>query len=315
LAVLGAPDSGTLDLGWNQASSIVSSSVNTNDKITGVEFNLIAQDIDTCLQHINNTRYQPTSRVPNSSHYLVTQADYTELATKADIVYNNRTTASSSKLTTYNWTAHDTLSFSSVFGYHIWVDFGSNARFREFWNGGGYINLSFSFTPSSSTPVNQAVYDLTSNMGVFTLSRTSFIQQFASGGYNGTVLIPGGVYGGNLPQDPDPINNPGVQNMILINERDTHYSNSYFNLYIGLDNTNLFSAQAITVIGSFVNNYTGQGGYTTNPSGTFGEYINVVLPFSMSPPVFNHSYNYIDGTYGYANGNIQPFSSMRGGQE
>jgi hypothetical protein len=152
-------------------------------------------------------------------------------------------------------------------------------------------------------------------MGTFTLSRSAFTQNNATGGYNGTVNISGGAYGGNLPQDPDPIANPSVQNMILIKEQDSNYTNSYFNMFIGLDNTDLFNAQAITVIGSFVNDYTGQGGFTTGPSGTFGESITVSLPFNMSAPVFNHSYNYIDGTYSYANGNIAPFSSMRGGRQ
>ena len=315
-AVLGTPDGQTVDLGWNQSGSITSSQVSTNAKITGIEFDQIAKDVDTCYQQIANTRYQPTSRVPTSSNYLVTQSDYTGLSAAVDYCYSNRTTASSSKLTSYNWSAHDgPFSFNSVFGYHIWVDFGSNTRFREFWNGGGYINLSFDFVPSDNSPVNQSVYDLTTNMGGFRLSRTSFQQLNATGGYTGTVNIPGGVYGGNLPQDPDPINNPGVQNMILISEKEAHYTDSYFNLFIGLDSTNLFNATSITIIGSYVNSYTGQGGFTTGPSGRFGEYINVVLPFNMSAPVFNHSYNYIDGTYGYANGNIAPFSLMRGGQK
>ena len=310
-AVLGAPDSGTVDLGWNQASSIISSSVNANDSITGIEFDHIARDVDTCYQHINNTRYQPTSRVPTGTHYLVTQNDYTGLSTAVDYCYSNRTTVSPTKLTQYSWTAHTNLSFNTIFGYHHWINFGSNRAFREFWNGGGYINLSFSFSASSGSPVNQAVTDLVSNMGTFTLSRSSFTQNNATGGYNGSVNISGGAYGGNLPQDPNPIANPGVQNMILIREQEGNYTNSYFNLFIGLDDTNLFNTTSITVIGSYVNNYTGQGGFTTGPSGTFGESVTVALPFNMSAPVFNNAYNYIDGTYsyqpGYPNQPVAPF--------
>jgi len=299
-AVLGTPNDSTVDLGWNQNSSIVSSIVNTNDKITGIEYDQIAQDVDKCYQQIANTRYQPTSRVPVTQKYLVTQSDYNGLSAAVDYTYANRNTASSSRLTQSSWTAHGgNISFSQAHGFRYQVDFPSNAAFRSFWNAGGYITWNFSFVPSIQNPISQGWADLTGGMGSFRLTRNSFTQFNQGGAYPAIIGQVGGVYGGNMLVNPDPLTQV-ITPTAKVFEADANYTSSYFVMFLGLDNANLFQATSIIVVAAIQNMYVGAGGSSTVSSGNPGLNQVVTYPFNIQPTGQTHVYNYIDGTVYYA---------------
>lgn len=299
-AVLRTPNGSTIDLGWNQNSSIVSSVVNTNDTITGIEYDKIAQDVDSCYQQITNTRYQPTSRVPVTTKYLVTQPDYNGLSAAVDYAYTNRTTVSSSKLTQSVWTAHGgNISFAQAHGFRYQVDFASNADFRSFWNAGGYLTWNFSFVPSVQNPISQGWADLLSSMGSFRLTRTSFTQSDQGGAYPASLNLTGGVYGGNMLINPDPITQV-ITPTAKVYEADAHYTSSYFAMWVGLDNANLFQATSIIVVAAIQNMYTGTGGASNVSSGNPGLAQTTTYPFNIQQTGQTHVYNYKDGTVYYA---------------
>jgi hypothetical protein len=297
-AVLRTPNDSTVDLGWNQ--SYTSVEVNTNDKITGIEYDQIAQDVDKCYQQIANTRYQPTSRVPVTQKYLVTQSDYNGLSAAVDYCYTNRTTVSSSRLTQSLWTAHGgNISFTQAHGFRYQVDFPSNASFRSFWNAGGYITWNFSFVPAVQNPISQGWSNLLGSMGSFRLTRNSFTQSGQGGAYPATIGQTGGVYGGNMLINPDPINQVIVPTA-RVYEADANYTSSYFAMWLGVDNANLFQATSIIVVAAIQNNYVGLGGASNVSSGNPGLGQTVTYPFNIQPTGQTHVYNYIDGTVYYA---------------
>jgi len=305
-AVLGTPDGSTVDLGWNQ--SYTSSIVNTNDTITGIEYDQIAQDVDKCYQQIANTRYQPTSRVPVTTKYLVTQSDYNGLSAAVDYTYTNRNTASSSRLTQSSWTAHGgNISFSQAHGFRYQVDFPSNAAFRSFWNAGGYITWNFSFVPSIQNPISQGWADLTGGMGSFRLTRNSFTQFNQGIAYTATIGQTGGVYGGNMLVNPDPLTQV-ITPTAKVFEADANYTSSYFVMFLGLDTADLLQAKSIIVVAAIQNMYVGAGGSSTVSTGNPGLNQVVTYPFNIQPTGQTHVYNYIDGTVYYAPGypGIQP---------
>jgi hypothetical protein len=298
-AVLTTPDASTVDLGWNQ--SYTSSPVNTNDKITGIEFDQIAQDVDKCYQQISNTRYQPYSRVPVSTKYLVTQSDYNVLSTGVDYCYTNRTTVSPVKLTQSTWTAHGgNLAFNLIHGFHYEVEFANNAAFRSFWNGGGYITWNFSFVPTIQDPISQGWADLCSSMGNFRLTKDAFSQFGQASAYPATIGFTGGVYGGNMLVNPDPIANPSVTKSAIVYEADANYTSSFFAMWVGIDNADLLQAKSIIVTTALVNQYTAQGGANSTSSGNPGLSQTLTYPFNNQPIGQTHVYNYTDGTIAYA---------------
>ena len=293
-AVLRTPNNSTIDLGWNQ--SYTSSIVNTNDKITGIEYDQIAQDVDKCYQQIANTRYQPTSRVPVTSKYLVTQSDYNGLSAAVDYTYTNRNTASSSRLTSSSWTAHGgNISFSQAHGFGYQVEFANNADFRSFWNAGGYITWNFSFVPTIQNPISQGWADLLSSLGSFRLTRNSFTQFNQGGAYPATIGQTGGVYGGNMLVNPDPINQV-ITPTAKVFEADANYTSSYFVMWVGLDNADLFQAKSIFVVSAIQNQYVGAGGSNIVSSGNLGLGQTLTYPFNIQPIGQTHVYNYLDGT-------------------
>jgi hypothetical protein len=298
-AVLGAPNSGTLDVGWNQ--SYTSSAVNTNDKITGIEYDQIAQDVDKCYQHIANTRYQPISRVPVTTKYLVTQSDYNGLSAAVDYTYTNRNTVAPTNLTLSTWSAHSgNITFDSGHGFRYQIDFANNASFRSFWNGGGYIAWNYSFVPSVQNPISQGWADLLSGQGAFKLTKDSFSQFGQSGSYPATLNLTGGVYGGNMLVNPDLIATPGTPFTARVYEADAHYTGSYFAMWLGLDTSDLFQAKSIIVISAILNQYTGTGGSSITSSGNAGLTQSLVYPFNIQPTGQTHAYNYIDGVQHYS---------------
>jgi acetyl esterase/lipase len=300
--VLGAPSGSTVDAGWGQQSSIVSSQISAYQEITGVEFNQIATDVDTCYQHINNTRYQPYSRSPTPPiYYLVTQADYTELSGKVDYVYSNRTTVSPTKLTNSSWTAQTgSVAFNQILGYAYQVEFANNAAFRSFWNAGGSINWKFAFGNTAGNPISQGWTDLLGNMGSFTLTKDAFYQSGQAISYPATIGFTGGVYGGNMLVAPNPIANPGITKSAIVYEADAHYTSSFFSMWVGLDNGDLFQAKSIYVIMALANQYSGTGGSNSTSSGNAMIRQILTYPFNNQPIGQTHAYNYIDGTTNYS---------------
>jgi len=298
--VLGAPDGSIVDLGWNQG--IISGIVNTNDTITGIEYDQIAQDVDVCYQHIANTRYQPPSRVPVTEKYHVTQSDYTGLSAAVDYCYANRTTVSPTKLTASSWTAHSgNITWTLIHGFGYQIDFADNAAFRSFWNAGGTISWNFGFVPTASppfAPINQNWVDLLSGIGTFTLSRNSFTQTGQVTGYNATIYsnVSSGVYGGNMLVNPDPISNPGTALSMKCFGGDPNYTSSYIEMWLGLDSSNLLAAKSIWVVSAVVTAHTGLGGsnnYTSDGNLSLSQ--TTRYPFNIQQVGQSHAYNYTDG--------------------
>ena len=136
-------------------------------------------------------------------------------------------------------------------------------------------------------------------MGSFRLTRNSFTQSGQGGAYPATIGQTGGVYGGNMLINPDPITQV-ITPTARVYEADANYTSSYFAMWLGVDNANLFQATSIIVVAAIQNNYVGLGGASNVSSGNPGLGQTVTYPFNIQPTGQTHVYNYIDGTVYYA---------------
>ena len=158
------------------------------------------------------------------STYLVTQADLTQITARSQTALNNRLTINNGSL---NYQAYNGLVGNSNWGSQsyctVTFDWGSNARFRGFWNGGGYIALSGSRTGGGGNPGQDNGWsNLLSNCGQIILTRTSLYQSGGGWGAYATLGLTGGMYGGGW--------STGLTQAYLNYDRDSGYTGNYFQI-------------------------------------------------------------------------------------
>jgi len=148
--------------------------------------------------------------------------------------------------------------------------------------------------PSIQNPISQGWADLTGSMGSFRLTRNSFTQFNQGIAYPATIGQTGGVYGGNMLVNPDPINQV-ITPTAKVFEADANYTSSYFVMFLGLDNADLLQAKSIVVVSAIQNMYVGAGGSNVVSSGNPGLAQTVTYPFNIQPIGQTRVYNYLDG--------------------
>jgi hypothetical protein len=95
--------------------------------------------------------------------------------------------------------------------------------------------------------------------------------------------------------NPDPINQV-ITPTAKVFEADANYTSSYFAMWLGVDNANLFQAKSIFVNIAIQNQYAGAGGSNIVSSGNLGLGQALTYPFNIQPIGQTHVYNYLDGT-------------------
>ena len=194
--VLGTPDASTLDLGYNIPGSITSVQVVNNAKIFGADWNTLRTDVNIAIKNQTGAN---TALVTKVNTDIIFSSDFTLLSGFIATANSNRGNVNDSELVLQNGpdgSFSGTWASSTVFEGRI--SFGSNARFRGFWNAGGKIVFNASRTLGSPTNHNTAWTNLLASLGSVVLRRTSMTQtgQTATGTYSNNGNL--GVYGSGI---------------------------------------------------------------------------------------------------------------------
>jgi hypothetical protein len=194
--VLGTPDATTLDLGYNIPGSITSAQVANNAKIFGADWNTLRTDVNIAIKNQTGAN---TALVTKGSSDIIFSSDFTLLSGFIATANTNRGNVSDGELVFQNGpdgSLGGTWGSSTVFEGRI--NFGSNARFRGFWNAGGKIVFNASRSGGSSTNHNTAWTNLLTSLGSVTLRRTTMFQSgnTAAGTFSNNGNL--GVYGSGI---------------------------------------------------------------------------------------------------------------------
>jgi hypothetical protein len=194
--VLGTPDATTLDLGYNIPGSITSAQVANNAKIFGADWNTLRTDVNIAIKNQTSAN---TALVAKVNTDIIFSSDFTLLSGFIATANTNRGNVTDSELTSQNGpdgSFSGTWASSTVFEGRI--NFGTNARFRGFWNAGGKIIFNASRSGGSTTNHNTSWTNLLASLGSVVLRRTSMTQtgQTATGTYSNNGNL--GVYGSGI---------------------------------------------------------------------------------------------------------------------
>jgi hypothetical protein len=194
--VLGTPSGSTLDLGYNIPGSITSAQVANNAVIDDSHWNTLRTDVNTAIR---NQTGADTALVTKGTSDIIFSSDFTLVAGFIATANTNRGNVSDAQLTSQNGpdgSLTGTWASSTVLEGRI--SFGSNARFRGFWNAGGRIVFNASRTGGSPTTHNASWTNLLASMGSVVLRRTSMAQtgQTATGTFSNNGNL--GVYGAGI---------------------------------------------------------------------------------------------------------------------
>jgi hypothetical protein len=190
--VLGTPDASTVDLGYNIPGSITSVQVVDNAKIFGADWNTLRTDVNIAIRNQTGSN---TALVTKGQNDIIYSSDFTLLSGFIATANTNRMNISDGELVFQNGpdgSFGGTWASSTVLEGRI--NFGSNARFRGFWNAGGKIVFNASRSGGSSTNHNTAWTNLLSSLGSVTLRARSMSQSgnTATGSYSNSANF--GVY-------------------------------------------------------------------------------------------------------------------------
>jgi hypothetical protein len=194
--VLGTPSGSTLDLGYNIPGSITSGQVANNAVILGSYWNTLRTDVNIAIKNQTGAN---TALVTKGTSDIIFSSDFTLIAGFIATANTNRGNVNDAELIFQNGpdgSFNSTWASSTVFEGRI--NFGSNARFRGFWNAGGKIVFNASRSGGSSTNHNTSWTNLLSSLGSVVLRRTSMAQtgQTATGTYSNNGQL--GVYGSGI---------------------------------------------------------------------------------------------------------------------
>jgi hypothetical protein len=194
--VLGTPSGSTLDLGYNIPGSITSGQVANNAVIDDSHWNTLRTDVNTAIR---NQTGADTALVTKGTSDIIFSSDFTLVAGFIATANTNRMSVNTGQLTFQNGVdATFNGSWATQAAVTGRINFGSNARFRGFWNGGGRLVFSASRSGGSPTNHNTSWTNLLASMGSVVLTANSMTQtgQTATGSYSNSGNL--GVYGTSI---------------------------------------------------------------------------------------------------------------------
>jgi hypothetical protein len=265
--VMGAPNG--LSYGWNKASSIKSAQVNSTLQINHTHYNLLKDDIDYCYNHI--VGYASSLPTKNTGD-RVYQVDLANISAAITFIYNNRTVAAASQLTTANMLSipADLYSFRQVLGATWKFSWASVGEFNSFWNGGGsvYWNLAFAGTAGNLTQA-QSWTNLLANSGFEYITPTTSGQ--VGNAWAGSVNITGGISGfSTVPST-----------FITVYDQDANYTMNYYQSRVWLDALP-GSATALYVNLSLYDDHSASGAGPDSATGNLTVSINQKYPYTYA---------------------------------
>jgi hypothetical protein len=216
-SILGAPDSGIVDLGYNLTVS--SSQVQTGAIVYGADVNRAIGDLNTIVQHQTGNQTDLSLFSPGQ---IIGIDDLTQFSSITTSAVTNRNKVGPSLLAV---TASDSYSngdtWSTSRQHSATLDWGSNANFRGWANSGGFISVSAGFSGGSGTPQTGAWATLLNSVGTIVISGDAAIQNNNS---RAGTFPNGGLY--NIIQNGQSPGHDGLMFRLLSTE--AHYtSNAY----------------------------------------------------------------------------------------
>jgi uncharacterized protein (DUF1330 family) len=156
--------SGSSNYGYNQ--TVLSSQVSVNQKITALQWQNLYNDLikarthQTGLDETSNLTYPTTST-------QIKESDRSAYQTYVNTIDTNRLItppAGQATLETYS-TSTRTSAWNGTITNTVTITFSSADNARAYFNAGGYMLLSASLTPDSSTTKNNSWQTMLTNMG------------------------------------------------------------------------------------------------------------------------------------------------------
>lgn len=189
------PGTGSPDYGYNQP--LTSSLVSVSSVITASQFQLLADDINTCHRHQTNgdfPGYSSSYQVPGRTIFA---ANLSALDTAVNTCITNRTTVAAAQLTSTQlannsrstpWGAAPTSSITSTGTF----TFSSTANMQYYFNQGGRLVFQGFFTSPTASAQDQNWLSLL-NAFTYTLNLTQF---------QGLTATPTSRYSSSFPTAP-----------------------------------------------------------------------------------------------------------------
>jgi hypothetical protein len=263
--VMGAPNG--LSYGWNKASSIQSSQVNSSLTINSTHYNKLKNDIDFCYTHITGAA---SSLPTKSTGDIIYQVDLSNISAAVTYINTYKTSAAGGQLTQSN-VFSNTLNFTwtATLGATYTIPFGSVNNFNAFWNGGGSIFFNMSQYGGSTTPQNQSWANLLSNMGFIYITPTTSGQ--IGNSWVGTTYVTGGI--SNF--------SPFPTTLFRIYDQDANYTGNYFDVKIFLDGA-AGAASSLSIVILLVDDHLGTAGGPDVIDGNIALTITQKYPYTFA---------------------------------
>ena len=172
--VLGTPDATTVDLGYNIPGSITSAQVADQSVIYGSTWNTLRTDVNIAIKNQTGAN---TALATKGTTNIIYSSDFTLISGFIATANTNRLNVNDAELVFQNGpdgSLGGTWASSTVLEGRI--NFGSNARFRGFWNAGGKIVFNASRSGGSATNQNTAWTNLLASLGSVTLRSKTMAQ-------------------------------------------------------------------------------------------------------------------------------------------
>jgi hypothetical protein len=159
--VLGA-GSGTF--GYNQ--TVLSNQVSVNQKITAVQWQNLYNDLITARTHQTGANETGNLNYPTTST-TIKESDRAAYLAYAVVIESNRLIVppvSQATLETY-YTATRTTDWNGTITHSVTLSFADANTARAYFNAGGNVQMSASFSPNASTLKNNSWQTMLNNMG------------------------------------------------------------------------------------------------------------------------------------------------------
>lgn len=275
--VLGAPDATIVNLGYNNAGAITSGQVANDAIIYGSVWNTLRTDVNIAIANQTGAN---TALVSKGQNDIIYSSDFTLVSGFIATASTNRLNVNDSQLTFQNGPdASLTASWSSASSTWGRIFFGTNARFRGFWNAGGKIVFNASRSGGATNNQNTAWTNLLSSMGSVVLRSTSMTQTGQTA--NGTFLNNAGlgVYGSG-------INSVSTFTKIFGLEDSSNTTPSYqpndIGIFIKYDTASMLSATSIEFSIQLSDDHVPIGAGPDTVDGTLNLNCDIYYPFSNS---------------------------------
>ena len=199
LAMLNILGSGSGDYGYGQTPA--SASAIFADKVKRTDWDNLRRDIQRIADH-QGTSIAIASVTTGTKISASVVNNYLDVV--SNVLITNRFNLAIGQYSDETITTSTKSSWNGIIQHNFQLDFGSVDNARYYFNAGGNIRITPTFTPNSNTSINQDWNNIISNVGTIVFSYTNTTisgSQVSSIGYYDLTTSPTQIYirtGGNI---------------------------------------------------------------------------------------------------------------------